>query len=134
MPAIGTNSGLSPLTLALALLLLASVTCDVAGQVFFKVGVDQLPDLTDQPGLVSAKITLSNPWIGAGLVAYVVELIVWLVIMSAAPLSVAFPIASANFLLITIASWWLLGEKVTQHQWIGAGLITFGVAVVAQSA
>ena len=122
------------MTVALALLLLASIICDVAGQIFFKIGVDQLPDLTNQQSVTAAKITVSNPWIGAGLAAYIVELVVWLVIMSAAPLSVAFPIASANFLLIAIASWWLLGEHVTRHQWIGAGLISFGVAIVAQSA
>jgi drug/metabolite transporter (DMT)-like permease len=122
------------LTLTLALMFLASIAFDVAGQLFFKIGADALPDLSHASGRDGARSTLANPWIAAGLVTYLAELILWLMIMAQAPISVAFPIASANFLGIALASWWFLGERVTQHQWMGAGLITFGVALVASSA
>jgi drug/metabolite transporter (DMT)-like permease len=121
------------MTPTLLFLILGSIVCDVAGQLFFKVGVDRLPTFS---GFTSESIrsTLLNPWIGAGLVTYVIELVLWLRIMADTPISVAFPLASANFLGIALASWWFLGERVTRNQWLGAGLITFGVALVARSA
>jgi drug/metabolite transporter (DMT)-like permease len=122
------------MTWTLALLFAASIACDVAGQLCFKLGADALPDLVDGDGLTGAKETMLNPWVAAGLLTYTVEMVLWLLILSDAPLSLAFPLASANFLGIALASWWFLGERVARTQWMGAGLITFGVALVAHSA
>lgn len=122
------------MTWMLALLFLASIACDVAGQLCFKIGADALPSLDGASGIDGARQTVLNPWIAAGLVTYVIELVLWLLILSDAPISLAFPIASANFLGIALASWWFLGERVARIQWLGAGLITFGVALVARSA
>jgi drug/metabolite transporter (DMT)-like permease len=122
------------MTLTLTLLMLGSIACDVGGQLCFKIGADGLPDLTARDMKASAHASLINPWVVAGLMTYIVELVLWLRILAEAPISVAFPLASANFLGIALASWWLLGERVTRNQWLGAGLITFGVALVASSA
>ena len=119
--------------MTLVLLFAASIACDVAGQLCFKIGADMLPELAGS-GRSNILATLANPWVAAGIVTYVIELVLWLMIMAQAPISVAFPIASANFLGIALASWWFLGERVSGHQWLGAGLITFGVALVASSA
>ena len=44
--------------------------------------------------------------------------------LSVAPLSIAYPIASLNFLGVTLASATILREKVGRPQWLGAWLVT----------
>ena len=110
----------------------ASVVCDVAGQIFFKIGADRLPQGADFRATVAAVARCG--WITAGLATYVAEFFIWLRILAEVPLSIAFPIASANFLAITLASAVVLGERVGRRQWLGSFLITCGVIIVARTA
>jgi undecaprenyl phosphate-alpha-L-ara4N flippase subunit ArnE len=109
-----------------------SVVCDVSGQLCFKTGADRLPVSNSLIG--RARAICTNQWLVAGLCIYTVEVFVWLKILSVAPLSIAFPIASLNFLGVTLASATILREKVGRPQWLGAWLVTIGVAIVAGSA
>lgn len=109
-----------------------SVLCDVFGQLFFKLGADRLPSGFSLFG--GARAVLSSPWLLAGLLVYAIETIVWIRILSDVPLSIAYPIASLNFLGVTLASATILRERVGRPQWLGASLVTFGVAIVAGSA
>lgn len=90
-----------------------SVLCDVTGQLCFKRG---------------------NAWIWLGVAIYAVEIVVWIRILSLVPLAIAFPIASLNFIAITLASWALLGERVGPRRWAGTALVTAGVVLVARGA
>lgn len=119
------------MTLALALWFALSVVCDVAGQLFLKRGADDLPEAS---GLAMARALLASPWVVAGVLVYIVEIFVWLRILAEVPLSIAFPIASLNFLGVTLASAVFLKEPVGRRQWLGAVLITMGVVVVARTA
>lgn len=119
------------MTAVLAGWFLASVLCDVAGQLCFKRGARELEDATGHArrGLLALFL---EPWVLAGIAVYAVEIVVWLRILSLVPLSIAFPIASLNYLAITLASRFWLGERVTAHRWAGAALVTAGVVLVAQ--
>lgn len=108
-----------------------SVVCDVAGQLCLKRGADDLPDTS---GASMALATLRSGWVLAGCAIYVAEIFIWLRILAEVPLSIAFPIASLNFLGVTLASALVLKERVVPRQWIGAFLITCGVVVVAHTA
>jgi drug/metabolite transporter (DMT)-like permease len=119
------------MTLSLALWFVLSVACDVAGQLCLKLGADDLPDESG-PRLVKA--LLRQPWIVAGVAIYIVEIFVWLRILAEVPLSIAFPVASLNFLGVTLASSLFLKESVGRRQWLGALLITVGVVIVARTA
>ena len=125
------------MTPLLVLLFILSIGCDVAGQIFFKLGATQMPsDGGNREGggpgwLATAQQVLANRWLQAGIATYAVETIVWLRILAEVPISIAFPIASLNFLGVALASRWLLGEVVTSRQWAGAGVVTIGVALVA---
>ncbi len=117
------------MSMLLMLLFATSIGCDVAGQIFFKLGADRLPEAGEPKSF--ATHLLSNRWLQAGLAVYAVELFVWLRILAEVPISIAFPIASLNILGVTIASWWFLGERLGPPQWAGASLVTIGVALVA---
>ena len=108
-----------------------SIACDVAGQVFFKLGADRLPSTsTGGPGQFLSRL-LSSRWLLAGIATFAFETILWLKILAEAPLSVAFPIASLNFIGVTLASRLLFGETVDTIQWFGCVMVTAGVAILA---
>lgn len=106
----------------------ASIGCDVVGQMCFKRAAGA------QPRVWPLLAPLLDVWVLAGVAVYAVEIIVWVRILSLVPLSMAFPIASLNFLAIALASRWWLGEPVSVRRWAGAALVTAGVALVAQGA
>lgn len=122
------------MTTFVALLFLVSITCDVAGQLFFKLGATAAPVGLGEgirPHLIGF---VSNVWLQAGLLTYAVELVIWLRILAEVPVSIAFPVASLNFLGVALASRFVLREELDWRQWAGTGLVTIGVALVAGSA
>ena len=114
-------------------LLLASVLCDVAGQVCFKLGVGHHAVAANEeaPGVAAFALrTLRSPWVVAGLAVYTIEFAVWFAALSLAPLSVAFPFAALSYCGVVIASRWILHEHVSTRRWVGTVLIAAGVALV----
>ncbi|WP_353185449.1 EamA family transporter [Bosea sp. (in: a-proteobacteria)] len=120
------------MTVTIALWFVLSIVCDVVGQLCLKLGADKLPA---SGSLREMSVALGRSgWALAGVLTYVAEFFIWLRILAEVPLSIAFPIASLNFLAITFASSILLGERVGTRQWLGACLITCGVVIVARTA
>ena len=116
------------MTITLALWFTLSVICDVSGQLCFKTGTNHSEQSRILPfwsGLIF------NPWTLAGIAIYTVELFVWLRILSIAPLSLAYPLASLNFLGVVIASRIFLKEPVSRRRLLGSLCITIGVSIVA---
>jgi undecaprenyl phosphate-alpha-L-ara4N flippase subunit ArnE len=121
------------MTAEIVILIVISVACDVFGQIAFKLGADRLP-AAETVGLPAFCLRMmAEPWLIGGIAVYVIEFIVWIRVLALVPLGIAFPIASLNILGIALASRAFLGEVITRKQWLGAFLITAGVAVVAQS-
>ncbi len=113
------------MTTTLALWFALSVLCDVSGQLCFKKGANNLSDTSFLTSL------LANPWTLAGIAIYTVELFVWLRILSIAPLSLAYPLASLNFLGVVFASRIFLKEPVSKRRLLGSLCITIGVGIIA---
>lgn len=110
-------------------LLLASVICDVGGQVCFKLGVGH--DGGEGAGIAAfALSTLRSPWVLAGLLVYAVEFAVWFAALSLAPLSLAFPFAALSYCGVVVASRYILHERVSRQRWFGTVAIAAGVALV----
>lgn len=111
-------------------LLLASVVCDVAGQVCFKLGVGDADPSVRGDGIATFALrTLRSPWVVSGLLIYAVEFVVWFAALSLAPLSVAFPFAALSYCGVVLASRYLLHEHVSALRWFGTVAIAAGVAL-----
>ena len=108
-----------------------SIACDVAGQVFFKLGADRLPDFHGTTPIRFLMGLARDRWLMAGIATFTFETFIWLRILSDVPLSIAFPIASLNFIGVTLASRLLFREPVSTVQWLGCLLVTAGVAILA---
>lgn len=122
------------MTPLLALLLACSIGCDIAAHLCFKHGAG----LVARPRLGPAVLgfiaeAARQPVIWLGLTVATIELIIWLQILSQAPLSVVFPIISLNYCGVLIVSRFVLGERVAPRRWAATMLITAGVVMVGLS-
>ena len=121
------------MTAEIVILIAISIACDVFGQIAFKLGADRLP-AAGTIGLAAFCMRMAGqPWLIGGIVLYAIEFIAWIRVLALVPLGIAFPMASLNILGIALASHFLLGEAISRKQWLGASLITAGVAIVAQT-
>jgi drug/metabolite transporter (DMT)-like permease len=58
---------------------------------------------------------------------------VWLLVLSRASLSFAYPFASLTYVLILLADKYILHEDIPVLRWAGVFLIVTGIVLVAQT-
>jgi drug/metabolite transporter (DMT)-like permease len=107
----------------------------VAGQLILKRGLTALGPLTLRPEtLVETGLALAfSPVVIIGLVVYLSGTFFWLIALSRADLSYAYPFASLNYVLVLLSAWWLLGEQPSPTRLIGVAVICFGVWAIART-
>lgn len=108
-----------------------TVCLDVWGQTAFKLGLDRMAD--DLAGLAFWRGLAGSPWVVTGFLSYAVEACCWLYVVGHAPLSVVGPMAALAYVGAVLAGRLFLGEIAGRRRWLGAGLVTFGAALVGAS-
>ncbi len=74
-----------------------------------------------------------NVWAICGVVVYAVEMLLWLYLLVHIPLSIAFPLAGIQQLVILAASRLFLREQVNRMELLGAAFIAAGLLAIATS-
>jgi drug/metabolite transporter (DMT)-like permease len=77
---------------------------------------------------------LRNKLVVAGLIVYILSLVIYLYGLSAAPLSVVYPTFASTFIFVTVISAVLLKEHINWKRALGILLIFLGVLIIAVSA
>lgn len=107
-------------------LLLGTILVLGAGQVLFKLAANGL-QLSDPRTFVSLPLI-------AALGIYAIATLMWLVVLTRLPLSVAFPFYGLTFLLVPVLSWLWLGEPLRVQTVVGGLVIIAGVVICAKGA
>ena len=76
---------------------------------------------------------LTVPWLWVALTCYGLSVIVWLVGLSRAPVSQAYPMLSLNYVLMVGLAWWLFNEVPNLERVLGILVIVVGVVLVFRS-
>jgi multidrug transporter EmrE-like cation transporter len=105
-------------------LVLVAVAFSTLGQLLLKAGARHLPG--NPVGFLFA--ATRDMRVLAGLAAWVVSTICWLYVLRVAPLSRAYGLSSLTYLLVPLASVYLLGEELRRPHALGMLLILLGVA------
>jgi multidrug transporter EmrE-like cation transporter len=115
------------------ILILASVTLSVAGQLVLKSGVDRLGSLSLSRGgaIVAAARLVTNPLIWLGFAIYGVGTFFWLAALSRVELGYAYPFLSLSYVLVMLASWLFFREELSVSRCLGVAVICLGVYAVA---
>ena len=109
--------------------LLASVCCSSFGHLSLKLAARSLGQPAGISGLMTA--ALRSPWLLTGICLHILALALWVMGLRQVELSIAYPFIALGLVLVTLLSWSVLGEPLVATHWVGMGLITAGVLVVA---
>jgi drug/metabolite transporter (DMT)-like permease len=107
--------------------ILLSILLSTAAQLFMKKGAD-----TSVPDLWMGIEGLRSGWVWLGIGAMVTGLFSWLYGLRFVPLNVAFNLAGLVQVLVPLASWLLLGERIGPTRVCGIMLVCAGVFTVAR--
>ncbi len=114
------------------MLILTSVLLGAAGQILLKMGALRLGP-TGDVGLLLWRIVTSPP-ILAGFGLYAVASVLWIVVLSRAPLSLAYPMLSLGYVIVLLASAYVFGETIPVVRVAGILAIVAGLILVSSSA
>ncbi len=107
--------------------ILLSILLATAAQLFLKKGAD-----TAVPGVWMGIEGLRSGWVWMGIGAMVTSLFSWLYGLRFVALNVAFNLAGLVQVLVPVASWLLLGERIGPTRVCGILLVCAGVFTVAR--
>ena len=94
------------------------------GQILFKMvssGLEFSP-----MGLINGLLNLK---FFIAIVVYFVATIMWLFVLKATPLRVAYPFVALSFVIVPILAHFFLGESINWNTFAGAGFILIGIWV-----
>jgi drug/metabolite transporter (DMT)-like permease len=103
------------------------------GQTLIKRGMQTLGDvnLMSPAGLWHfLKFCATNIKVWSGLALNSVSLCLWIIILSFADLSQAYPLDSMQYVIIAILAKFSLKEKVSPLRWTGIAVIVIGIIIV----
>jgi undecaprenyl phosphate-alpha-L-ara4N flippase subunit ArnE len=69
-------------------------------------------------------------WLAIAVMLLGLGMLLWLRVLQHLPLSVAYPMLSFNFVLVTLAAQLFYGEKATSRHWLGIAAIMFGILLM----
>ena len=76
---------------------------------------------------------LINPFVFAGLLCYVISVIVWLMALSRVEVSYAYPLLSVGYIVTAFAGQFFFQEALGPVRWAGIVVICLGVFLVTRS-
>jgi multidrug transporter EmrE-like cation transporter len=115
-------------------LVLISVLLGVFGQLSLKQGMRKVGNFELEYFFTTKAFDiLKEEFIILGIICYAIASLIWLVVLSKAELSFAYPLLAIGYVLIAIFSKFLFDENVTFVRFLGILLISAGVFLLLKS-
>ena len=119
---------------AAILLVLLSVILVNIGQLLLKHGLNSLGEISLGVNVIFSLFNaVLNPFVFFGIVFFVVSSFFWLLALSKAELSYAFPILSLGYVLVSVLSWLFFNEVLSVLRILGLGVIVVGVFMLSKT-
>jgi len=109
--------------------LLISTIMAALAQFFFKTGVAAIDTAGKSTGEI-IKAGLLNPYVWGGVLGYVINLSLWLYVLSQLELSKAYPMTSLAYIFTLFLGFFFLDESITLIKIFGISLIIVGVVLL----
>ena len=116
-------------------LILVDVLLNVTGQLSLKYGMSKIGNFSLSlsalpPVFLKAATNLSVLF---GLFCYGLGFMVWLIVLSKAEVSYAYPLISLGYVLTALLAWVLFGEAMNGNRLVGILTICLGVFLIARN-
>lgn len=116
-------------------LIVLGVLLNAIAQILLKTGMSQIGHFEFSLANVipiGVKI-IANPPIVGGMGLYGLSVLVWLMVLSRAEVSFAYPMVSIGYIITAVLAYYLFGEPLTSLRVFGILIIMAGVYLVARS-
>ncbi|GLS82309.1 EamA family transporter [Paraferrimonas haliotis] len=113
-----------------SLWLVLSIACTCLGQVAQKLAVQRIQQLAPDARWGQK---LLQPWLVAAIALLGLGAVFWLLVLQSWPVGIAYPFLALNFIVMLVIAKCFFKEDVTSRRWLGALLITAGVACMGLS-
>jgi len=116
-------------------LILTGVLLNAAAQLLLKAGTNAVGHFEfhlENIIPIGMKVAF-QPFIMGGMACYAVSLVVWIMALSRAPVSIAYPMLSIGYVVNAIIAHYWFGEALVMQKVLGIGFIIIGVVLVAKS-
>ncbi len=96
-------------------------------QIFLKRGA-----LTNQDvhGIRYLLNVVRNKWVITGILVYLLQMVLWVVLLMYIPLTIAFPLTGIQKVIIIMFAAIVLKESVSRIEWAGVFLIALGIVFI----
>lgn len=114
-----------------------AVVLSTAGQLLLRDGMEQVGYIGVSRLSSPARLALQiarTPQVLVGLALFGISAVAWLIVLSRAPISFAYPFAGFTYVAITAFAHFALHENIPIVRWAGVALIVAGVIVVGSTA
>jgi multidrug transporter EmrE-like cation transporter len=116
------------------MMILACVVIGTTGQLLLKYGMDKVGEFAfavHNIGPIFLKVA-TNPFIIGGVYCYVLSLAIWLMVLSRAQVSYAYPMLSLGYVVTAIAAYYFFGEDLSLSRIVGIVFVILGVLLIAR--
>jgi drug/metabolite transporter (DMT)-like permease len=118
-------------------MILLSVALAAVAQLTLKTGMnhvnDELAPATFSLSGPSLRVLVGQPFVWGGLFLFGVSALVWLVVLSRASLSFAYPFAALTYVSILLFDHFVLNEQVPALRWAGVACIALGIFLISRT-
>ena len=115
------------------LLIIMTVCLNTTGQFMMKAGINKIGKIDISRFLHFVPRVISSGYVIGGFLAYALSAVLWIVILSRAELSWAFPMVSLSYVITAVLSPVLLGESFSIQRFVGILVICLGVFLVSRT-
>ena len=117
------------------LFLSCTVLLTVAGQLLVKRGMLQVGSSPEQLSLLPQFVmrALTNRWVMFGFGCAAFAAAAWIVTISRAQLSFAYPFIALTIVLVLALSGLIFDEAVPAQRWIGVAVVCLGLVIASRS-
>ncbi len=109
-----------------------AIALSAAAQLWMKMGADTVSSSVSWVNWLGFQ-ALGSGWTWLGIIAYIASFGSWLYALRFLPLGLAFNLTNIVYVLVPLASWWFLGEKLGAERMLGIVLILTGIVMLARS-
>ncbi len=116
-------------------LVLTGVLLNATAQLLLKAGTNAVGHFEfHAENILPVGLKLAfEPHIMGGIACYAVSLVVWIMALSRAPVSIAYPMLSIGYVINAFIAYFWFGEPLASQKLLGIGIIVIGVWLVAKS-
>jgi drug/metabolite transporter (DMT)-like permease len=118
-------------------MILLSVALAAVAQLTLKTGMnhvnDELAPATFSLGGRSLRVLVGQPFVWGGLLLFGLSALVWLLVLSRASLSFAYPFAALTYVSILLFDHFVLNEQVPALRWAGVACIALGIFLISRT-